>query len=286
MSKIILTGSQALYGDIISFLPVLNYLEKLYPKSIKIWSLAKKCEQARSFLQNHHLIDGVRISQPSEGLGQEDIEYIDKKFDIVCRINPPISEENWFNKYNLRQECFLMYGFGLGAYEQLSDEEKFPKLNQWFSVEKQENYIAIWSSSGYVMDPANLKRNPSKEYWFRLVERLVKEGYKIAQLGMVNHELISDKVLDLRSLTLFDAIRFSLECQCSIQTDSGSAHILGAYAANQILLTTYWRDGHFQNPDGLIPVNYKNRAINMFCESGVNNIQYDKIVEGIKILNE
>ncbi len=35
-----------------------------------------------------------------------------------------------------------------------------------------------------------------------------------------------------------------------------------------------------------IPINYKNRAINIFESDDINKIQYDKVIEEIKLLNE
>lgn len=281
----------SMIGDQICSLPFATYLEKLYPGSLKVALVDKKCQQVSPLLINAPCIDGIRITEEPDKITQKDEEYF-KRFNAVFDPFPQPTEEYWYNKMSVREQTFKMnFLRGQGKinpeeWNVLTEEEKKPRLTQYFPVENQGNCIAIWASSGYSKDPVNEKRNPSWLYWNQLVLRLEKEGYKVAQLGTKDHELICDTVLDLRHLSLFEAIRFSLGCKACIQTDSGSAHIIGAFGHPQILLTTYWRKNHVSNPDALIPVNYKNRAINLFCESGVDNIQYDRIVEGIKILND
>lgn len=291
MIKIIGCNRCSLIGDCVVSLPFCHYLERYYPNSTKIAFLDLKCQQLAPLLLNAPNLDGIRISNEKDKINQIDEEYF-KKFDMVFEPFVPIIEENWYNKMGIVEATFKMNWLrGAGRikpeeWNKLTDEEKKPRLNCWFNIPKNNDYIALWSASGYNNDTVNQKRNPSKQYLIGLVDRLIKEGYKVAQFGTTDHDLVSERILDLRHYSLFDAIRFSLGCNASIQTDSGSAHILGGCGSNQILLTTYWRNGHYRNPDALIPVNYKNRAINLFCESGVDNIQYDKIIEGIKLLNE
>ena len=281
----------SLIGDQICSLPFATYLEKLYPGSFKVALVDKKCQQISSLLVNAPYIDGIRVTEESDKISQKDEEYF-KRFNATFEPFPQPTEDYWYNKMDVREQTFKMSWLrGQGRinpeeWNVLSEEERKPRLTQYFPVKNQGNCIAIWSASGYAADPVNEKRNPSWLYWNELSQRLHKEGYHVAQLGTMDHELVNDYILDLRSLSLFEAIRFSLGCKVSIGTDSGSMHILGALAANQILLTTYWRKNHVSNPNALIPINYKNRAINLFCGSNVNHIEYDRIVEGIKLLNE
>lgn len=289
--KILGVTRPSLYGDIICSLVFSTYLEKIHPNSCKIALIDNKCSSISPLLVNAPYIDGVRITDEPDKITQNDEKYF-KKFNIVFNLFPQPTEKYWYNKMSVIEQTFKMNWLrgrdeiSLKGWNILTEDEKKPRLTQYFPVENQNKCIAIWSSSGYGMDPVNEKRNPSVLYWNQLVLRLIKEGYKVAQLGTPDHESVCDGILDLRYLSLFEAVRFSLGCKACIQTDSGSAHIIGAFGRPQILLTTYWRKGHFQFPDALIPVNYKNRAINLFNPQNINSIEYDRIIEGIKSLDE
>lgn len=291
MIKIANVTRLSMLGDCIASLPFAVYLEKCFPDSIKIALLDKKCVQLAPLLINIPYIDGIRITEKPDQITQNDEDYF-KKFDLVFEPFPTITEENYYNKRSVIEETFKMNWLrGKGRinpaeWDKLSKEERSPRLTQYFNAEKNDNYIAIWGNSGYVTDLANQKRNPTKEYWADLVLRLIKKGYKVAQLGTSDHDLISEKTLDLRRYSLFDAVKFSLGSLVSIGVDSGSQHVIAAYGHPQIILSTYWRSGHIQCPESLVPVNWKNRAINLFHPTNINSIGYDQIIEGIKILHE
>src|SRR5438045_1757679 len=107
MSNLIFTGRQSMLGDIIAYLPFLNWVEKQYPESFKIYSLAKKCANMIPFLVNHPTIDRIQVSEPPEGLGKSDLEII-KKCVTVFNPNPPLTEEGYYNERSLLEETFLM----------------------------------------------------------------------------------------------------------------------------------------------------------------------------------
>lgn len=287
MVKIIGCNRGALIGDCIVSLVFPVYLEKRYPKSIKIAYLDKRCAGLIPLLQNHDYLDGIRVSDMPDAVSDKDENYF-KKFDLVFEPFPTVTELDYFNRRSVIEETFIMSSLrGRGrinpkAWDILTEEERKPRLNCWFDVPKNDNYVAIWANSGYNNNTANQKRNPSKQYWAGLVDRLIKEGYKVAQLGIKDHELISDQILDLRHLSLFDAIRFSLGAKMSIQTDSGSSHLLGAYGSLQLILMTYWRNGHYQFPLSLAPVNCKDNAKILFHPTNINEIPYDSIIEFVK----
>jgi hypothetical protein len=284
-NKLIFCGAQSLYGDIVSYLPFLNYIEKCYPNSIKIYSLAKKCWQMSLFLLNHKQINQIKISGPDEGLDETDFEIIEK-CDFMYRINPPISRPDWYNYHDLRREVFLMYGASIQDFENLSEEERYPKLEQWFSVERHPKTIAIWAKSGYnTNDPSTMKRSPSNQFWHSLYVDLINLGYKVAQLGFSDIITTVYPVLDLRNLSLFESIKFALGCDINISTDSGSAWILGGYGVNQIVLYSMYRDGHINNPMALVPVNNRDRLIAIQGKPTINDIDKNLVLEKIKDLN-
>ena len=288
--KTIGTVRPSMLGDLIISLVFAQWYKNRFPHITQIAYVDKKCQQILPLLYNHDCIEGFRISESSDKLSDNDRNYFFDNFNVSFNPYPSLTDENYFNKRSIIEETFLMttqFGAGRidpGHWEDVREDEKFPKLNVWFELPKNNaHYIGIWPQSGYSIDPANNKRNPSKQYWAGLVERLYKENYTIVQLGTKDHELVSSYVLDGRDKSLLEAIKFSLICECSIGTDSGSQWCLGAYGVNQVLLTTYWKNNHYQNPTALIPVNHKKRAINLFHRD-INKIEYDLVVEAIRIL--
>lgn len=286
--KIISPNRPSMLGDLIASLPFLNWLEKQYPESYKCIYIDLKCSSIAPLLLNHPLIDKIQISEESDKLSINDKKLFDT-YDLCFDPYASILKDGWFNEMGIIESTFKMsWAFGFGRidpkqWDTLTKEEKYPRLYQWFDY-KINNYICIWSSPGYSSDICNQRRSPSKRYWSELVDRLLKDGYKIAQLGMKDHELISEKVLDLRHYSLFEAIKFSCG-GTSLGTDSGSMHVLGALGMKQVILSTFWRLGHIINPVALVPVNYKNNVRVLFHSININAIEYDKIIECIKNLN-
>lgn len=278
------------FGDLISSLPFLNWLEKQYPNSYKMVLVDRACSQIAPLLINHPLIDKIYITEETDKITPQEEEWF-KKFDLVMEPFVPITKEDWFNEIVLVEESFCMNWLrGRGRidpneWNKLTKEERKPHLTKWFNTEKQGNYIAIWHSAGYQnSDPANLKRNPSPEYWRGLIDILIKEGYEIAQLGLPALNLHPD-ILNLSYYSLFEAIKFTLGSSIlSLGTDSGSQWICGAYGHPQIILSTYWRKGHVKNQKAHIPVNCDDRLICLFHETDINKIDYYNVIEMIKEL--
>ncbi len=291
--RIIGCTRNSLIGDIVASLPFTNYLEKIYPKSYKCSYIDKKCSQIIPFLINHPLIDKIQISDKPDIVTNQDIELF-KSFDIVFNPFPQLTRPDYYNCHHITQELFLMNQLlSNGAriipteWDILTEEEKQPKLCQWFNVERKPKSIAIWPFSGYTSyNNTSLSlnlRSPNKEWWGKLIQLL--PDYQIIQLGFPDSELLDyPNIIDCRKLSLFDAIKVSLGCDCSITTDSGSGWILGAYGAPQIILYTNYLPNHYQNKDAMVAINYKNNSISLFGDGGINNILQSDVIHAIKIL--
>lgn len=284
----------SMLGDIIVSLPFLNYLEKVYPNSYKCAYIDKKCGQIAPFLINHSLIDKIQVSDESDKITQKDIDFING-FDLKFHPFPQHpGEHDWFNKRNIIEETFRMnFLIGQGyinpnEYEKLTEEEKKPRLYQWFNTKRENKTIALWCESGYAnQDETINQRSPSFEFWSKLVDILVKD-YKVIQLGHPNSKLLENKkIIDLRNLSLFDAVKISLGCDLVIGTDSGSQWIIGAYGHPQICLYTNYKKDHIQNKKAFLPVNYKNNLVDIYGKDGnINNIEVEEVLEKVKIINE
>lgn len=266
----------SMLGDSIMALPVLNYLEKIYPNSYKYWSLARKYSQLSQIYLNHPLIDKIQITDGDEGMCPGDIK-IAKTCDLVINTMPNHTREDWFNYYNIYEETFMMAGCPLQEYHNLLPEQQRPKLEKWFNIEKYNKTIAIFPFAGYSREP---RRSPSALWYKELSVQLRNLGYKIFHFG---HELEPkiDADQDLRFLPLFDQIKMALGCDLVIGTDSGTALVIGAYEhPRQIsLLTNHW-PGHITNPMAFSTNNPNNKSF--FAPDGANNIKIDNVINHIK----
>lgn len=296
MIKIANCTRNSQYGDIIASLPFLNYLEKCWPGSYKMAYIDKKCYQIAQFLLNHSLIDRVQISSESDLVNDFDrqiFSFYDYAFDPF----PPITENEYYNKMHITEQLFRMnrsywnsQNVPVSGWNQLTNEEKKPKLNQYFDIKRQPKTIAVWPFSGYKKDNSISidLRSPSKQWWLNLCEELHLNGYTILQFGHPFSEQLDNEygiVKDLRNLSLFEAIKMSLGCDLVVGTDSGSQWIIGAYGYPQICLYTNYQRNHYQNFDAMVPINYKNNLISIRGIDTINSIKQEEVLEAIKKFN-
>lgn len=279
---------QSLIGDSLMALPLLTLLEKLYPGSFKIWHIAKKCSQAIPIYYNYPLIDKILVSDCNEGFGPNDIEEM-KKCDLVINTMPPYhTSHDWPNNFTIFEETAFMAGFTMEQYNFLTEDEKRPKLVKWFNVEKQApKTIALWPCAGYGKENT---RNPSKEWYDKLISQLHREGYNIIVFGHPKdysfHNFIflgSEISFKIENhLPFFDQIKMTLGCDLVISTDSGSGLIFGAYEMLQITLLTNHFPGHTKNLFAFAPNNINNH--NMFGLGNPDKIQIDAVIKKVKEL--
>lgn len=283
-----LRGSLA--GDMTMSLPILNYLEQQYPNSYKYFVIHKKCSQFASLFINHPLIDCIRITENKESLGAEDIEIM-KQCDLAINIAPqhpdgmPATTEEscWWNKWTLTQETFRMAGFDVNEYIKMPIELQYPKLTQWFDIQKLKNVIAIFPFSSYGVES---KRSPSYEWWKRMIKLLIDNKYTVFHFGGENEPNFGfDLYYRFCHLPIFEQIKMALGCDLIINTDSGSGWIAGSYGARQITLLTNEAPNHKENLLAFAPMNYKNNNINVFIPGGFDNLNQEVVLETIKQFN-
>lgn len=284
----ILGVRQSLIGDSIFALPVLHWLELKYPNSYKYWHLAKKCAQAAPLFLNNPLIDKIVITDCEEGFGPEDLKLAES-CDAVINTTPPHPfGENWHNQRTMAEETFIQTSLPIQYYNNLPDDQKYPKLYKWFNTEKREKTIAIHCFAGYGFDN---HRSPSEKWWKDLISKLILSGYRIIRLGHTREpsfyadEISERDYQDLRHLSFIEQIQISLGCSIYIGTDSGFSLAMGAYGHPQCSLITNWNHGHTENPLCLQPLNKNNISLfNEFKNGGCSGINQDLVLEKIKLL--
>ena len=287
----IFTGKPSRYGDIICFIPFVTYLKKIYPDSYITFFIDKTCAPVTQFLLNYPGIDNFQISLEEDKVIQKDIS---KNYDIVFNLYNNLTNPYYYNYHNVQKENFIMSEIftkdGVkkiisSEYEVLTSEEKFPKLVQYFKTDRLKKTIAIWPFSGYSDSDTTRKRSPSITWWKKLVDILKAQGFDLIEFGHPNNQSltgVTNKIKDLRHMSLFDSMKISLGCDLVITTDSGVSHIFGAYGMNQICLYSPYQENHFQNFEAMTPMNYKNN-LKLICGlDNINTINQEEIIDFIK----
>ena len=276
------------YGDIIASLPCLTYLEKRYPDSYKCAYIDLSCAPIAPFLLNQPYLNEIRISEKVDTFSDND-KYYFSKYDYAFNPYALPTDLEYFNKYHFCEEIFRMTTLLGGGrvnpdeYNILTEQEKRPYLHRWFPIERHEKTIAVWPKVGYNNKDETINlRSPSNEFWHGVYGDLIDLGYKVVQLGFSDIITTIIPVIDLRSLSLFDSIKFALGCDINICCDSGSGWILGAYGVNQILLYTNYKKNHTQNFNAICPVNYWNNCQYLYGIGGINNINPEDVLEAVR----
>ena len=276
----------SLIGDTIMVLPMLNYFSEKYERYNLIFSIAKKCQQAKELYLQDKRITAIKISDKQQSLGDDDYKIIRERCHIFINPRPehPFAlEQNWYDYRNCVDETLFMGGINP---DEVSD--KYPKLYQyWESPEKHNcKNICIWPFAGYgATQMAGVERSPSKEWWESLIKKLISKGYNVFHFGMDNEPDLSDNkdYKKFTNLSFFKQVQLSLCCGFAIGTDSGSMWVLGAYnKIPQINLLTNWEHNHNRNFLALAPVSKK--CINLFAKGGCDNINKEKILEQVNKL--
>ena len=276
---------------------MLTYFEKKYPNSYKYFVIEKKVAECAPLYFNQPLIDKIHITGQWGGFSDSDIRLA-KSCDAHATFeNIKHDTPDWYN-YRCQVEETARLGGIYDLKEVLTEEEMMPKLERWFDVgyqnfeegtyvgaHHQDNAyfngsIAIWPFAMAV----HAGRSPSVEWWKRLVDTLILEGYRVLQFGYSSDPILSENkdgfYKRFNDNSYFDQVRFALATNFSIGTDSGNMWVMGAYSHPAIHLITNFLPGHSKNVLALAPIN-KN-ATNLFVEDGVDNIKYNDIVSKIK----
>ncbi len=292
-------GRSDLIGDTVMCEPMLRYFEKLYPNSYKYWHILGKCSQAAPLWFNHPLIDKIKISKNLESYDEEDYEIM-KKCDIVINTRPQHKDNFWFNRHDCVMETAIMTGIDINDFNsRLSEDEKFPKLYQWFNIgkfdfnlvgycknenkieKKQNNIISIKPFAGY---NGGGKRSCSEKWWKGMVKKLLDLGYEVKHYGFVTEPILSEEsgYKKLTHLSFFEQIKLCLDSILTIGEDSGFMWCLGGYSHKSIHLLSNWQPGHITNFLAFAPKNVN--SINIFRQNDINLIEFDELLAAIELL--
>lgn len=290
--------SYGIIGDLIMGLPVLNYFEKKYPDSYKIWGIEKKCAFTSPLFLNHPLIDKIVISKDWNSFSEKD-RYIIDQCQIKCNlanIGPRHTHRDWYNYRNQVEETARIAGV-MDLYDVLDNNERQPKLNRWFDIGKDDKSLETHSieNKGDLTDYSNVIgiwpfcsgadwgiRCPSEKWWKIMVNEMISNGYRIFHFGLNSEPVLSEDKNYERYTTIpfFDQIKLSLATKKVICTDSGPSWVISAYDHPCIVTTTNWLPCHVQNFDALVPPN--DNTISAFGWKQCDNIKHEEVLRNLQ----
>ena len=299
--------SFSLIGDLIMSLPQLKYFKKKHKNPYINFVIHKKIAYCAPLFFNHPDIDKIIISGEWSSFNSSDYDIASKCDVVTTKLdhkNKKIldryhEDKYWYNKRSCIDETALMSGI-TDLNDILSENEKIPYLNKWFDsgfedVQKKGAYtynktesktnrilnksLAIWPFAGY---GRSKNRNPSADWWMKLISRLTNESINVYHFGFFNEPLLSENnkyYHNLTNLDFFNQIKISLGTKLSLGTDSGSMWVLAAYKHPMILLGTNWYENHTNNLNATIPLIERGDCI--FKENGFAKLSLDEVYEKI-----
>ncbi len=286
-------------------LPQLNYFKKKYKDTYINFVIHKKIAYCAPLFFNHPYIDKIIISGEWSSFSSNDYN-IASNCDVVTTkldhknkkiLDRSHEDKYWYNKRSCIDETALMSGI-TDFNDVLSKNEKIPYLNMWFDagfedvqkkgaytyekVHSKKNHIlsksvAIWPFAGY---GRSKNRNPSLDWWKRLVLDFNKKSIKVFHFGYINEPNLSENNTYYEKLTdldFFSQIKISLSSKLSIGTDSGSMWVLSAYSHPSLIISTNWYENHKSNLLATIPPNINSEII--FKENGFASLSVEEVFE-------
>src|ERR1041384_4469766 len=169
--KKLFIGRASIIGDCVAATVLLPYFKKLYPDSYLYWPIARKVSQAAPLFIGSKYIDKIHILEEWESLGKNDINLVNS-CDVAVNPFPqhdgiPGINNFWWNERSMVQETVKMSGVDLNHFNSiLTDEEKKPRLEKWFNIDKYEKTIALWPFAGYNKES---RRSPSFEWYGNII---------------------------------------------------------------------------------------------------------------------
>lgn len=278
------------FGDTICSLVAARYIKKVFPDSYSVAVLDPKTRELAPLLINNSYIDKIYINEKEEGYTEKEKQWA-STFDFNLPIFGHYVPPNWSKTMSWVESNFrLRFQFqaahsslSASGWDTLTEDEKKPKLEQWFKVERfDEKVVVVSPFVGYSLDDEMTRtRSPSLDWWESVVEMLLKVGFTVVQIGTKNFPPICDcpNFYDYRNFSLFESVRLTLGADLFIGACGGMSFIINAYGQKSICPYTDWVKG--AKLEVLLPVNYKNRLIPLFGETGINSISLETVREAV-----
>lgn len=276
-------------GDAVCSLPAARYIKKVFPNSYSVAVLDTRSKELAPLLLNHPDIDKIYITQQEGGYTQMEARWV-STFDCNLHLFGHFVPDNWIKTITPRETNFrLRFQFqppnsplSGNGWNFLTEDEKKPKLMQWFDIGRFDKLIVISPFVGYhPNDKTTQIRNPSLDWWKSIVEMLLQMGFIVAQVGIPNSQLVYDheNFIDKTYLSLLESVKLSLGADLFIGACGGMSFVINAYGHKTICPYTDWIKNAV--PEALLPVNYKNKMIPIFGADGINSISIESVRQAV-----
>ena len=284
--------SPSLIGDCICSLTAARYIKKVFPNSYSVATLDPRTRELAPLLLNHSDIDRIYITQKEDGYTESEKQWV-STFDLNLPLVGHYVPEDWVKTISPRETNFrIRFQFQhIGSllspegWNKLTEDEKKPKLEQWFKLERFDKLIVLAPFVGYNLDAETTKiRSPSLDWWKVVVEMLFQMGFTVAQIGTLNFPLVYNhpNFYDKRDLSLLESVRLALGADLFIGACGGMSFVINAYGQKSICPYTDWIKN--ATPEALLPINYKDRMIPIFGSDGINSISLEAMCQAVKQL--
>lgn len=221
----IIFGHWGQFGDLFMNEPFARHLKKVYPDYNLYMAIYKKYVGAAPLFFNHNTIDGIHVSNECEVKDLDDlVNNLKSQYKNIGYVFNPMQlhrENYWFTKRHQVKEVAY-------SYYQIKDEDNYDcqiKLNQWWTPENWSNTIAFHPFPG-AYQPDNTK-SMKMQRCQEIVDLLVKEGYKIIQVGGEGEPQL--KHTQKINAPFYESIKIITNCKAFIGFDSGLTWALSGY---------------------------------------------------------
>lgn len=237
-------------AEIIASLPVLDALNENIGKTYNIFALGKKYSYFSIFLENHPLINEIKVSEHDENLGESDFDLI-KKCDYFINPTPPhLKENDWYNYRTFVQETSLNATIDFNLIKTL------PKLYKNF-LNKKIYKLGIFENDDI---------GPSKKWW-----KEFKNKINVDFINLNNYN------------NFLDQVNAGLSCEIILSSPSDLSWTLAAFNKNYLInLVSRHKKDHISNITSLAPIG--ENAFNLIDENDYDHINIDETIEMINNL--
>lgn len=281
-------------GDSVCSLTAARYIKKIFPDSYSVATLDPRTRELAPLLLNHPDIDRIYITQKEEGYTEMEEKWA-STFDFNLPLFGHYVPDDWGKTISPREANFRLRfqyqprdsSLSGDGWNTLTEEEKKPKLERWFNIERHNKLVVIAPFVGYNLnDEITRMRSPSVEWWKPVVEMLFEMGFTIAQIGLSKSPLIHNyptayntKFSDKRDLSLLESVKLALSSDLFIGACGGMSMIINAYGHKSICPYTNWKKTAIS--EALLPINWKDQLIPLYGQNGVNSITLENVHQAV-----
>lgn len=252
-------------GDLVMNTAVLRAFKEQCPDCQFTFGLGPQYVDMIDLFRNHPLIDDIHVFDSYDNWpNAKDREYLSRSgYNYIFNGMPNHTVYNWWDFSHQIKETMLVHGVkDNGNYQCF--------LNQYFKATPNlKKHIALAPFAGFY-NPNNNKRLSFSRAQ-ELVDKLLKDGYSVLQLGGSDEPELNGAFFP--KTDYFTSIRNMLGCKYLISTDTGIRWVASAYKFPTIGLDS--NEIYGNNVSSIQPINPNAKYLSAF---NVNEIEIEDIM--------